>query len=270
MLREHCRVGMKVVCGRPNGEKTVGEVVQIHEKRAEVRTLETRGDGNRGSEEHRTKKRPAGTVWGFTFDLVEPLAPPLLEALRSLPPKHERLLEYLESGSEPLCGVGSPTHFFVSWGVMGRDEQHAILRAISSNYAHRRSFYQIVPSAWRQRSIDELNQRLGILFEAFGRPVSEAVLCAWEDDLRIEREIRKEFPDTTDYMKARRHWVKIRDEIFPHDHDHKERILLWNERRLSPAWIEAGLNEPSTATHKSPAPRPLEHHKTPVFASSPG
>ena len=26
MLRENCRVGMKVVCGRPNGEKTVGEL----------------------------------------------------------------------------------------------------------------------------------------------------------------------------------------------------------------------------------------------------
>ena len=45
MLREHCEIGMKVVFGRPNGEKTVGEIVEIHETTAKIKALESRGDG---------------------------------------------------------------------------------------------------------------------------------------------------------------------------------------------------------------------------------
>ncbi|NDD54549.1 hypothetical protein EBZ39_11860 [bacterium] len=102
MLREHCEIGMKVVFGRPNGEKTVGEIVEIHETTAKIKALESRGDGNRGSEEHRTKKQPAGSVWNSPFNNMEPLNKPMLEALRSLPQKDENLLDYLERGSETL------------------------------------------------------------------------------------------------------------------------------------------------------------------------
>lgn len=276
MLREHCRVGMKVVCGRPNGEKTVGEVVEIHEKKADVRTLETRGDGNRGSQEHRTKVKPAGTVWWFTFDIIEPLDERVLEALRSLPPKDENLLDYLERGSETLVDDMVHLNNSIEDRLMCGDEQIAILQAILFNYRKRRSIAESIAKFRQKLSagsykpedgqwyvgpmtnlLDEHNRRLGLLFNALGRPVSEAVSFAWADDKRIKEEIGKEFSDITARSKARRHWRKIRDEVFPHDHDHKERVLLWNERRLSPAWIEAGLNEPSAETHRLPAPMPL-------------
>lgn len=267
MLKENCRIGMKVVFGRPNGEKTVGEVVEISETKAHIKTLESRGDGNRGSEEHRTKIKPAGTVWWMTLDIVEPLDKPLLEALVSLPPKEERLLEYLQRGSETLVGLRQGPH-----GPMCEDEKTAILQAIASNYRRRSSIVEGIEgyrqdlhdahhdAAWSARKreiarleieslnrfLDDQNRRLGLLFEALGRPVSEAVSRAWHDHERIRQEIDKEFSDANDASKAHRHWRKIR-EYLPDDRDHMERILLWNERRLSPAWTAAGLS--TTPTH---------------------
>ncbi len=221
MLREECRAGTKVVFGRPNGEKTVGEVVEVHETTAEVRALETRGDGNRGSEEHRTKKRPAGTVWRVGFDIIKPLDERLLEALRTLPPKDENLLDYLERGSETLwAGGGKEPHFGThGWKYIGSKEQDAILQAISSNYEHIRSLcHKIVVregSSWTQEGLDDLNKRLAILFKALGRPVSEAVCRAWENDRRNRKAksfdepqrqavvaITKEFKGATDRMHA--------------------------------------------------------------------
>lgn len=253
MLKENCRIGTKVVFGRPNGEKTVGEVVGISETKAHIKTLESRGDGNRGGKEHRTKIKPAGTLWQATLDIVEPLEKTMLEALHSLPPKDENLLDYLERGSETLCGCGDPPRFFgLGWDCMGSDEQNAILQAISSNYRHRRLFSKTVPSSWSQKGLDELNRRLGLLFEALGRPVSESVCLAWEDDQRtrrarpreddqrIRREILEEFSDPTDRIKAIRHWTGILEEL-PDDRDHRERILRWNARRVSPAWVNSGL-----------------------------
>jgi len=129
MRKEDCRTGMKVVFGRPNGEKTVGEIVEISETKVQIKTLESRGDGNRGSDEHRTKIKPAGTVWSATFDIVEPLNKLLLEALHSLPPKDERLMDYLERGSETL--VGKP----IRW--LRADDAGALLQTIFVLYRNR-------------------------------------------------------------------------------------------------------------------------------------
>lgn len=268
MLREHCKVGMKVVFGRPNGEKTVGEVEEINETKAKIKALESRGDGNRGSEEHRTKKQPAGSVWDAPFENMEPLNNNLLEALRSLPPKYELLLDYLEVGSETLIDLRA--HFPRRTGpgtCMYRDEEIAILQTISTNYRNRES---IAKSYWKHRRLrttaadfeaDSLlsywkdhNHRLGLLFKALGRPVSLAVSQAWEDNRRIMCEIDKEFEDPTDKMKARQHWFKICLDIFPHDYDHQERINIWNERKLSKAWIEAGLNKTGPSPTNPPEP----------------
>lgn len=226
MLREDCRIGMKVVFGRTNGEKTVGEVVKIHEKYAHIRTLESRGDGNRGAEEHRTKKMPAGSIWSFTFAGIEPLREPLREALGSLPPKDENLLDYLERGSETL--IRNPIGRSLS---MCNKEEKAILHAIGLNYDHRKYIAECI-AGFRQkmsdaaprpgecgrcdscrslreereialleiesltRFLDDHNHRLGLLFEALGRPVSENVYRAWEDDCRITQ------PTTIPKMQA--------------------------------------------------------------------
>jgi len=46
-------VGMKVLFGRPNGEKTFGEVIKINRKKVKVKTLEFRGS-----------RSPKGAIWG--------------------------------------------------------------------------------------------------------------------------------------------------------------------------------------------------------------
>lgn len=43
MLRTDCKVGMIVMFGRPNGEKTRGEVLAVNPAKAVVKTLEPRG-----------------------------------------------------------------------------------------------------------------------------------------------------------------------------------------------------------------------------------
>lgn len=55
-------VGQKVKFGRPNGEKTLGEVVKVNRTRAKIRQLEARG----------TKRVRAEGVWNVPFSLIEP------------------------------------------------------------------------------------------------------------------------------------------------------------------------------------------------------
>lgn len=43
MQREQVKVGMTVVFGRENGEKTTGKVVKMNPKKAKVEILEDRG-----------------------------------------------------------------------------------------------------------------------------------------------------------------------------------------------------------------------------------
>jgi len=76
MLKEQCQVGMQVVFGRGRGEKTLGIVVKLNDKKAKVKTLENRGS-----------RSQAGSEWGVPYSLMEPaegvkVAPTLLEALR--------------------------------------------------------------------------------------------------------------------------------------------------------------------------------------------
>lgn len=63
MLKEACRLGMKVYFGRSNGEKTLGEVVKLNPTKAKVRTLESRGNG-RGS--------VVGAEWGVPYSMMTP------------------------------------------------------------------------------------------------------------------------------------------------------------------------------------------------------
>lgn len=231
MLREHCKIGMKVIFGRRKGEKTIGEVIEIHETKAEIRALESRGDGNRGSEEHRTKIKPAGSIWSTSFGIMEPLNRTLLEALHSLPPRDEQLLSYLKRGSETLLDHS------IRW--LRGDEATALLQTIFVLYKNREWV-----ASWSDLAVevDQYNRRLALLFDALGRPVSEAVSRAWEGDRRIRREIDEEFSAWPDKIKAYSHWNKIL-KFLPDDYDHQERIYMWNDRKLSPAWIKAGLNE---------------------------
>lgn len=62
MLRENCRVGMKVRFGRTRGEKTLAKVVKMNGKTAKCETLEERGYSN----------RPVGQVWNVPYSLMSP------------------------------------------------------------------------------------------------------------------------------------------------------------------------------------------------------
>ena len=55
------KVGQKVFFGRPNGEKTLGEIVKLNPSKAKVRTLEGRGSNS-----------VAGVVWGVPYTLLKP------------------------------------------------------------------------------------------------------------------------------------------------------------------------------------------------------
>lgn len=183
MLRENCRIGMKVVFGRLNGEKTVGEVTKIGRKKAQVKTLEARGGGFRLDHDKRPEhvdRKPAGTTFTPTFGLMEPLAQ--LEALRSLPPKDEGLLEYLSEGSRPF--------HYERYGA----SKNAILQSIFLVYETRGSLAENMRGLKDKGKIDEWigrveyqNQSLGHLFLALGRPVSQAVARTWHQEFLVYR-----------------------------------------------------------------------------------
>jgi hypothetical protein len=57
-------VGMKVMFGRQNGEKTLGEIVKVNPKKLKVKQLESRGV---------YKNHPIGSVWGVPRSLCTPV-----------------------------------------------------------------------------------------------------------------------------------------------------------------------------------------------------
>lgn len=182
MLREHCKIGMKVIFGRPNGEKTIGEVVKIGPKKAKVKTLEARGYFFR---------KNSGVKWSVPFGLMEHLDGRLEEALLSLPPKDddEDVKRYLVEGSKPLP--------YTHWNY---PVDSLILQAIFLAYKNRKSLFARVQSLNPQNRYDKIelegledslrnfhNPRLKSLFLSLGRPVSEAVACAWKSEAEIQK-----------------------------------------------------------------------------------
>lgn len=200
MLREQCKIGMKVIFGRPNGEKTIGEVVKIGPKKAKVKTLEARGYFFR---------KNSGVKWSVPFGLMEHLDGRLEEALLSLPPKDddEDVKRYLVEGSETL----PYTH-------LNYHAESLILQAIFLTYKGRRALSNYPldnifhPELGRKVKVEFLDgilqSRLKNLFECLGRPVSEAVACAWhsekieQDQQKAVRAIVSEFKDGPDRVQA--------------------------------------------------------------------
>lgn len=62
MRKEDCKVGMNVIFGRDNGEKTTGVVVKMNPTKAKIQTTCKRGHG-RGSE--------VGTIWGVPYSMMD-------------------------------------------------------------------------------------------------------------------------------------------------------------------------------------------------------
>lgn len=62
MKREDVHVGMRVIFGQPDGERTLGKIVKLSATRAKVISLEPRRD------------RQAGSLWNVPYFLLESTA----------------------------------------------------------------------------------------------------------------------------------------------------------------------------------------------------
>lgn len=62
MKKENCEVGMKVIFGRENGQKTLGIVRKMNPKKCRVEILEDRG-----------RKSVKGQVWIVPYSLMSPV-----------------------------------------------------------------------------------------------------------------------------------------------------------------------------------------------------
>jgi hypothetical protein len=151
MLREHCKVGMKVIFGRGNGEQTLGEVVKVNPTKCKVKTLESRGNG-RGS--------MVGAVWTVPYSLMAPA-----------------------DGTAPQDNPADlPLPVYMPYG------DARIMEAIVDCYTSLSPEYLTADGERPMNQVvalrNKLNQRLHHLFQALGRPVSETVAFDWSDERR--------------------------------------------------------------------------------------
>jgi hypothetical protein len=151
MLREQCHVGMKVVFGRGNGEKTLGEIVKINPAKCKVKTLEERGRG-RGS--------VVGAVWTVPYSLMAPAdgtAPQEDPADLPLP-------VYMPYGDARIMEAIVDCYTSLSPEYLTADMERPMNQVVALR--------------------NKLNQRLRHLFQALGRPVSETVAFDWSMEQR--------------------------------------------------------------------------------------
>lgn len=157
MLREHAQVGMKVIFGRGNGEKTLGEIIKVNPTKAKVKTLEGRGNG-RGSS--------VGAVWSVPYSLMTPAGVALIDELNSMPPVH----------SIP----DQPLPVYMPYG------DARIMEAIIDCYTRLSPEYLTADGERPMNEVvrlrNSLNLRLSHLFKALGRPVSEDAAYKWEEE----------------------------------------------------------------------------------------
>jgi hypothetical protein len=168
MLREHCKVGMKVMFGRPNGEKTLGEVVKTNPSKCKVKTLAVRGEG-RGSD--------VGTVWTVPYSLMTPAGVAFLDEFNSLPPT-----SFFPQGQAAIL---DPADLPLPYNKFSHGD-NLIIEAIVDTYS-RLSPENLTcdgerPAAQVRALGNTLNHRLKHLFMALGRPVSETVAYKWHDE----------------------------------------------------------------------------------------
>lgn len=157
MLVHQAQVGMKVVFGRGNGEKTLGEIVKVNPTKAKVKTLETRGNG-RGSD--------VGSVWTVPYSLMTPAGVAMLDELNAMPPLH----------SIP----DQPLPVYMPYG------DARIMEAILDCYTRLSPEYLTADGERPMNEVvrlrNSINSRLSHLFKALGRPVSETAAYQWEDE----------------------------------------------------------------------------------------
>lgn len=163
MMIHECRVGMVVEFGRSRGEWTKGEIVKINPAKAQVKTLEGRGSG-RGSF--------VGALWSVPYSMMRPVA-------------EARPEDFPAAYGPP----GVPKSFSPAdapYPYNPFHEDNLIMEAVVSIY-HRLSPENLTcdgEKPRRQVILDKnrLESKLGHLFKALGRPVSEGVAYQWSMD----------------------------------------------------------------------------------------
>jgi len=175
MLREHCSVGMKVMFGRPNGEKTLGEVVKTNPSKAKVKTLAARGSTS-----------PAGAVWTVPYSLMTPAGVAMLDEANGKPdPSVTAAVTALVARMEDDLPV--TVSDFMPHG------DRLIMEAIVDTY------FRLEPEvltcdgelpAYKVMAVrNSLNRRLKHLFGALGRPVSERAAFQWDQERRAKQAV---------------------------------------------------------------------------------
>lgn len=171
MLREHFSVGMRVVFGRGNGEKTIGEIVKLNPTKAKVKTLEARGNG-RGS--------MPGTVWSVPYSLMTPEGVAMIDELNSKKP-----VSFFPQGQ---AAIVDPSDIPVPYNEFMQYGDRCIMEAIVDTYNRLSPEFLTADGERPMAQVvvlrDALNKRLKHLFLAYGRPVSEAVAYQWADERR--------------------------------------------------------------------------------------
>jgi hypothetical protein len=152
MQKSEVRVGQKVYFGRPNGERTLGEIVKINPKKAKVRTLEARGRG-RGS--------GVGTEWAVPYSMLTP-ADATAPSAPSAPTAEPTELQIREPFDRDIMRsiLGIYAALSPEWLTCDGEASAAHVRA-------------------RSRA---LNAKLEHLFRALGRRVSEIEAYEWLDN----------------------------------------------------------------------------------------
>lgn len=162
MRREDCRPQMKVIFGRPNGEKTLGEVVRCNPKKAKVRTLESRGS-----------RSQAGQEWGVPYSLMEPA----------------------DSSDAPAGPVVDPADQPLVFSFFQPGVEQHILDAILCCYCdlspENLTCDGELSRTQVQRRYADLQRKLKHLQSALGRPVSEGVVYEWDRQRREAQAKRK-------------------------------------------------------------------------------
>lgn len=153
MLVHQAHVGMKVVFGRGNGEKTLGEIVKVNPTKAKVKTLESRGSG-RGSD--------VGSVWTVPYSLMSPADGQTPQA----DPADATLPVYMNYGDARIMEAILDCYTRLSPEYLTADGERPMNEVV--------------------RLRNSLNARLSHLFKALGRPVSEEAAYKWEDERKKE------------------------------------------------------------------------------------
>lgn len=160
MTIQEAKVGMKVRFGRGNGQWTLGEIVKINPTKAKVKTLESRGHG-RGSD--------VGAVWSVPYSMMT-----------------------LTESALPVAGFGVAKSFYDPAGVpypynpLHEDNpiMEAIVRAYNGLSPESLTWDGEKPLHRVKADRKRLEAKLGHLFAALGRPVSESVAYGWSMESR--------------------------------------------------------------------------------------